>query len=88
MLKPINNKIIIELIEKENKTKSGIIVNNYSNEKQAIGKIIAISEDINLEDLKINKEIIFDKYSGMDIKFEEKDYIIIDIKDILAVIEK
>ena len=88
MLKPINNKIIIELIEKENKTKSGIIVNNYSNEKQAMGKIISISEDINSEDLKIDKKIIFDKYSGTDINFEEKDYIIIDVKDILAIIEK
>ena len=87
MIKPINNKIILEMEDIELTTKSGIIVNNYNNEKQNIGKIIEVSEEIKKEKIQIGKKLIFEKFSSIEINYNEKKYFVLDIKDILAVIE-
>ena len=87
MIKPINNKIILEMEDIELTTKSGIIVNNYNNEKQNIGKIIEVSEEIKKEKIQIGKKVIFEKFSSIEINYNEKKYFVLDIKDILAVIE-
>lgn len=87
MIKPINNKIILEMEDIELTTKSGIIVNNYNNEKQNIGKIIEVSEEIKKEIIQIGKKVIFEKFSAIEINYNEKKYFVLDIKDILAVIE-
>lgn len=90
MLKSINNKIILEIKENESTTKSGIIVNNYNNEKQNVGKIIAISEEIEKEqkNIKIGKEVIFEKKTSIEINYNENKYFVLDSKDILAIIEE
>ena len=90
MLKPIYNKLILELEKSESKTKSGIIVSNITKEKEQIGKIISINEKTQNEqkDLNIGKRIIFDKYLGTEVTYNEKEYIVLDIKDILAIIEE
>ena len=90
MLKPINNKIILESEENELITKSGIIINNQFNEKQNIGKIIGVSEDIKKEQemIKVGKKVIFEKKSVIEIFYNDIKYFVLDIKDILAVIEE
>ena len=91
MIKPINNKIILEIEENDFTTKSGIIVNSYNNEKQIIGKIIEISEEVKKEGqeiIKIGKKVIFEKFSAIEITYSERKYFVLDVKDILAIIEE
>lgn len=83
MLKPIGERLLVKVIEYETKTKSGIILND-SETKQEITKarVIEISEDI--KNIKKDEIVYFSKYKGENIKYDEVDYILIDLKDILA----
>lgn len=90
MVKAINNKLILELEKNENKTQSGIIVSSVIETKKQVGKIISINEKTKKEqkDLDIGTRIIFDKNFGKEIMYNQNEYMVIDIKDILAIIEE
>lgn len=83
MLKPIGERLLVKVIEYETKTKSGIILNDSAT-KQEITKarVIEISEDI--KNIKKDEIVYFSKYKGENIKYDDVDYILIDLKDILA----
>src|SRR3989338_646296 len=92
-LKPIGDKVIVEVLEALDKTKSGIILPDTAKEKPQEGKVIAVGSGKTLSsgktaapDVKAGDKIIFGKYTGSEIKVEEKEYLIIDADDILAVV--
>src|SRR3989338_8256948 len=92
-LKPIGDKVIIEVLEALDKTKSGIILPDMAKEKPQEGKVIATvtgktlpSGKVASPDVKAGDKIIFGKYSGSEIKLDDKEYLIIDADDILAVV--
>lgn len=93
-LKPIGDKVIIEVLEALEKTKSGIILPDTAKEKPQEGKVIAVGTGKTLAsgkvvppDVKPGDKIIFGKYSGSEIKLEDKEYLIMDADDILAVVK-
>ena len=93
MLKPLGDRIVIELIEAEEKTSSGIIVPDSAKEKPQEGKVVAAGTGRVLEngqrvDLEVKEgdRIIFSKYAGTEVKYEGNEYLILRESDILAVI--
>jgi len=89
-LKPIKDRVVIELIEEaENKTKGGIIIpDTSSKEKPQMGKIVAVGNDPKLaKEVKTGDKVIFAKYSGTEITLDEKKYLILKFEDILAVVK-
>lgn len=89
----MGDRIIIELIEVEEKTASGIVLPDSAKEKPQEGKVIAIGTGRVLEngtrvELDVNEgdRIIFSKYSGTEVKYENNDYLILRESDVLAVI--
>ena len=93
MLRPLGDRIIIELIEVEEKTASGIVLPDSAKEKPQEGKVIAIGTGRVLEngtrvelDVKEGDRIIFSKYSGTEVKYDNNDYLILRESDVLAVI--
>ncbi|MBO1913371.1 MULTISPECIES: co-chaperone GroES [Sporosarcina] len=93
MLKPLGDRIVIELVEAEEKTASGIIVPDSAKEKPQEGKVIAAGTGRVLEngqrvDLEVKEgdKIIFSKYSGTEVKHEGNEYLILRESDVLAVI--
>ena len=93
MLRPLGDRIIIELIEAEEKTASGIVLPDSAKEKPQEGKIVATGTGRVLEngtrvelDVKEGDRIIFSKYSGTEVKYENNDYLILRESDVLAVI--
>ena len=93
MLRPLGDRIVIELIEAEEKTASGIVLPDSAKEKPQEGKIVAIGTGRVLEngtrvelDVKEGDRIIFSKYSGTEVKYENNDYLILRESDVLAVI--
>jgi len=93
--RPMNDRVLVERLEEEEKTKGGIIIPDSAKEKPLEGKIIAVGSGKRLDDgrlqaldVKANDRILFGKYSGTEIKLEGKDYLILREEDILAVIEK
>ena len=93
MLKPLGDRLIIELVETEEKTASGIVLPDSAKEKPQEGKVVAVGsgrvldngERIALE-VSVNDRIIFSKYSGTEVKYEGKEYLILRESDILAIV--
>lgn len=84
-LQPINQNVLLELSEdrSEQKTASGIIIPDSAKEKQEVAKVIAIS---NIENAEIapGDEVLYKKYSGTEIEFEGKKYLLLPYADILS----
>ncbi|GBR72419.1 molecular chaperone GroES [Candidatus Termititenax spirochaetophilus] len=92
-LKPLHDKVVIEKPEEEKSTKSGIILPDNAKEKPQTGKIIAVGAGKQLDNgtvipltLKVGDTVYYSKYSGTEVKIEEKEYIIISESDILAIV--
>jgi chaperonin GroES len=93
-LRPLHDRVIVERLAEDEKTKGGIIIPDSAKEKPQRGKVIAvgkgkIAEDGSVRplDLKEGDTILFGKYSGTEIKIENEDRLIMREDDVLAVIE-
>ncbi|OHX51513.1 co-chaperone GroES [Planococcus salinarum] len=93
MLRPLGDRVIIELIEAEEKTSSGIVLPGSAQEKPQEGNVIAVGNGLIREngvrtelDVKEGDRVIFSKYAGSELKYEGKEYLILRENDILAVI--
>lgn len=93
MLRPLGDRVVIELVEAEEKTSSGIVLPGSAQEKPQEGKVVAVGKGALLEngqrgELDVNEgdRIIFSKYAGTEVKYDGKEYLILRESDILAVI--
>jgi len=93
-LKPLGDKVIVEVLSAEEKTKGGIILPDTAKEKPQEAKVIAVGSGKVLDngktvapDVKAGDIIIFGKYSGSEVKIDGKEYLIIDADDILAIVK-
>ncbi len=87
-LKVIDEKLLVELEEvEEQKTAGGIYIPDTAKEKPQRGTVVAIGTDKDLKDVvKVGDKIVFGKYTGDEIEFEGKKYLIVKRDDILAII--
>ena len=93
-LRPLQDRILIQRVKEEEKTKGGIIIPDTAKEKPSEGKVVAagngkLSEEgkrITL-DVKKGDRILFGKYSGAEVKIEGEEYLIMHEDDVLGVIE-
>lgn len=93
MLRPLGDRVIIELIEAEEKTSSGIVLPGSAQEKPQEGKVIAVGNGLIRDngqrtELEVAEgdRIIFSKYAGSELKYDGKEYLILRENDILAVL--
>lgn len=85
--KPLGERVLVERLEEESKTSSGIIIPDNAKEKPLMGKVKAISAKVAEEKtLKEGDTIVFGKYSGTEIKLDNVEYIVLESKDILGVL--
>lgn len=92
MLRPLGDRIIIELQEVEQTTSFGIIVPDSAKEKPQQGVVVAVGTGRVLDngtrvelDVKVNDRIIFSQYAGTEVKYDGKEYLILSEKDVLAI---
>jgi chaperonin GroES len=95
LLKPLGDRIIIELVESEEKTASGIVLPDSAKEKPQEGKVIAVGTGRILEsgervalEVAVGDRIIFSKYGGTEVKYLGEEYLILRETDVLAVVGK
>ena len=93
-IRPLQDRVIVQRLEEEEKTKGGIIIPDTAKEKPQQGKVIAVGKGkVNDEgkviplDVKTGDKILFGKYSGSEVKIEGEEYLIMREEDILGVIE-
>jgi chaperonin GroES len=93
-IRPLQDRVIVERLAEEEKTKGGIIIPDTAKEKPMEGKVIAagkgrVAEDGKLIklDVKAGDKVLFSKYAGTEVKIDGKEYLIMREDDILGVIE-
>ena len=87
-IKPLADRVLLEPMEAETKTASGIIIPDNAKEKPQKATVVAvgIGTKDNPMTVKVGDTVLYGKYSGTELKFEGKDYLIMSEKDILAII--
>ena len=87
-IKPLADRVLVEPIEAETKTASGIIIPDNAKDKPQKGKVMAVGKGTkeNPTTVKVGDTVLYGKYSGTELKFEGKDYLIMSEKDILAIV--
>ena len=93
MLKPLGDRVVIRVLEQEEKTASGIFLPDTAKEKPSQGEVVAVGPGKLQDDgrrvaldVKVGDKIIFSKYAGTEVKFEGTKYLIVSERDILAII--
>lgn len=84
----MGERLLIKPIVEEKKTAGGIVLPDAAKEKPMKAEIVEVGKLPEDCPLKIGDKIIFNKYSGTEIKIDEQDYIIIELNDVLAKIEE
>ncbi|MGL5270594.1 MAG: co-chaperone GroES [Selenomonadaceae bacterium] len=94
MIKPLGDRVVIEVSEGDVKTASGIVLPDTAKEKPQKGKVVEVGTGKVLDngqrialDVKAGDSIIFSKYAGTEVKVDGKDYLIVSERDILAIVE-
>src|SRR5690625_1228694 len=93
MIKPLGDRVVIELVEQEEKTASGIVLPDSAQEKPQEGKVVAVGSGAIVDGKKValevkeNDHIIFSKFAGTEVNYEGKEYLILRESDILAIVE-
>jgi chaperonin GroES len=93
-IKPIGDRVLVELIEEEDLGRVGsLYVPDTAKERPQRGKIIAAGEgrldgkDLVPMRVKVGDKVLYGKYAGTEIKYEDKEYLLLNEHDILAVID-
>lgn len=94
MLKPLGNRVLLEVIKQEDKTASGIVLPDSAKEKPQTAKVVAVGEGRVLDNgqlaevaVNVGDEVIFEKYSGSEVKYDGTEYLVVKDSDIIAVVE-
>jgi chaperonin GroES len=93
--KPLGDRVVVEPIEREQTTASGIILPETAKEKPQEGKVLAVGpgrrDDTGKRiamDVSVDDSVLFAKYAGTEIKLDDKKLLILKESDILAIVEK
>ncbi len=93
-LKPLGDRVVIKPSDREETTKSGLVIPDTAKEKQQEGTIIAVGPGRTDEDgdrvpmdVKVGDKVLFAKYAGTEMKIDDEDLLILGEKDILAIVE-
>jgi chaperonin GroES len=93
-LRPLADRVVVEPIERDEMTASGIYVPETAKEKPQEGKVVAAGPGRRDEDgkyipmdVKVDDRVLYAKYAGTEVKLEEKKYLILKETDILAILD-
>ena len=92
-LKPLHDRVLVERVDQEDRTKGGIIIPDTAQEKPMEGKVIAVGSGARNEsgqvvalDVKKGDRILFGKWSGTEVKIDGKELLIMKESDIMGII--
>ena len=92
-IKPLGARVVIKMVEAEERTASGIVLPGQNKEKPQQAEVIAVGpggivdgKEIKME-VKVGDQVIYSKYAGTEVKLENEEYIVVKQNDILAIIQ-
>ena len=92
-IKPLEDRVVVKPIEEEEMTASGLVIPDTAKEKPTEGEVIAVGpgrfEEGNRVplDVKVGDKVIYSKYGGNEYKYQGEEYVILQSRDIYAVVE-
>ena len=94
-IKPLEDRILVQPLEAETTTASGLVIPETAKEKPQEGKVLAVGpgrvDDKGVRvpmDIKTGDIVIYSKYGGTEVKYAGEDYLLLNARDVLAVVEK
>lgn len=94
MLKPLGNRVLLEVFEEETTTPSGIVLPDSAKEKSRLAKVVAVGEGKLLDngerlplEVSVGDKVVFEQYAGTEIKYDGSEYLVVKDTDIIAVAE-
>jgi len=87
-VQPLDDRVLVEQVEEEVEKVGSIIIPDTAKEKPRMAKVIAVGTDEDLQEhIKEGDTVIYSKYSGDEIKIDDKEYLIVQRGDILAIVK-
>ncbi len=95
-IKPLEDRILVQPLDAEQTTASGLVIPDTAKEKPQEGEVLAVGpgrfddegeKRIPL-DVKVGDTVIYSKYGGTEVKYDGEEYLILSARDVLAVVEK
>jgi chaperonin GroES len=92
-LNPLQDRVVVKLVEAEETTKSGIILTGAAKEKPQVAEVVAVGPGIAEGDnkvvmeVKVGDKVITSKYAGTEVKMDGQEYTIVKQSDILAIVK-
>lgn len=90
---PLGERIVIKVLESEERTKSGILIPDTAKEKPQMGEVKAVGTGKVLEngqkialDVKVGDKVLFAKYAGTEVKLDGEEYMVLKESDVLAIV--
>ena len=95
-IKPLEDRILVQTLEAEQTTASGLVIPDTAKEKPQEGRVLAVGpgrfdEDGDKRiplDIKVNDVVIYSKYGGTEVKYDGQEYLLLSARDVLAIVEK
>ena len=95
-IKPLEDRILVQTLEAEQTTASGLVIPDTAKEKPQEGKVLAVGpgrfdEDGDKRiplDIKVNDVVIYSKYGGTEVKYDGQEYLLLSARDVLAIVDK
>ena len=95
VLKPLEDRIVVQPLEAEQVTASGLVIPDTAKEKPQEGKVLAVGpgrfDDKGARipvDVQVGDVVLYSKYGGTEVKYSGQEYLVLSARDVLAVIEK
>jgi chaperonin GroES len=93
-VKPLGDRVLIKALEREEKTKSGIVLPDTAKEKPQEGRVLAVGSGKLLDngtkvplEVQVGQKVIFSKYAGTEVKVDGEEMMILNERDVLAIVE-
>jgi chaperonin GroES len=94
-IKPLEDRIVVSVLESEQTTASGIVIPDTAKEKPQEGTVLAVGpgriDDKGNRvplDVKVGDVVLYSKYGGTEVKYAGEEYLVLSARDVLAIIEK
>lgn len=94
-IKPLGERIVLKVLESEEKTKSGIVIPDTAKEKPQMGEVLAVGSGRVLDngqkvalEVKPGDKVLFAKYAGTEVKLDGEQYMVLKESDVLAIVNQ
>ena len=93
-IKPLEDRIVVQPLEAEETTASGLVIPDTAKEKPQEGTVLAVGPGRYEDgkrlplDVKVGDVVLYSKYGGTEVKYNNEEYLVLSARDVLAIIEK